>query len=239
MERLQKVIAQSGLASRRKAEELIKQGKVKVDGQVVTELGTKVASNAAIEVAGKKLLTEEKEYYLLNKPRGTISSVSDEHDRDTVVSLINTTTRIYPVGRLDYDTTGILILTNDGNLTNILTHPKFNVEKTYIAKIEGFLSSEEMNKLKRGIAIDGIKVLPTKIKSRKRDYDKKTEIIELTIVEGRNHIVKRLFSELNHEVVKLKRESYSFLTLGNLKSGEYRELTLKEVKKLYNLINNK
>ena len=236
MERLQKVIASSGFTSRRKAEELIKNGKVSVNGSIVTELGTKVSYEDSIVVDGTLLKKEtNKEYYLLNKPRGIISSVSDDKDRKTVVDLINTDTRIYPVGRLDYDTTGLIILTNDGELTNILSHPSNNIEKTYIAKIEGILDVDDINKLKRGIVIEGKKCKPVRFKIRKKDKEKNNSLIEITIVEGRNHIVKKLFHELKHEVIKLKRETYAFLTLGDLKSGEYRQLSIKEVKKLYSL----
>ena len=236
MERLQKVIANSGFTSRRKAEELIKEGKVKVNGKVIKELGTKVSYDDSIIIDGVLLKKEEnKEYYLLNKPRGVISSVSDDKNRKTVVDLIETETRIYPIGRLDYDTTGLIILTNDGKLTNILSHPNNNVEKTYIAKIEGILSKENIDALKKGIIIDGRKCKPVRFKVRKKDLEKNISMVEITIVEGRNHIVKKLFHELKHEVIKLKRESYSFLTLDNLKSGEYRMLSIKEVKRLYSL----
>ena len=236
MERLQKVIADAGFTSRRKAEELIAQGKVEVNGYIVTQLGTKVSGEDSIVIDGVLLKkNEKKEYYLLNKPRGVISSVSDDKNRKTVVDLINTDARIYPIGRLDYDTTGLILLTNDGELTNLLSHPKNNIEKTYIAKIEGILSVEEINKLKRGIEIDGRKCIPVRFKVRKKDQEKNTSMIEITIVEGRNHIVKKLFNSLKHDVIKLKRETYSFLNLGNLKSGEYRELSIKEVKKLYSL----
>ena len=236
MERLQKVIANSGFTSRRKAEELIKEGKVKVNGKVIKELGTKVSYDDSIIIDGVLLKKEEnKEYYLLNKPRGAISSVSDDKNRKTVVDLIETETRIYPIGRLDYDTTGLILLTNDGELTNILSHPNNNIEKTYIAKIEGILSKENIDALKKGIIIDGRKCKPVRFKVRKKDLEKNISMVEITIVEGRNHIVKKLFHELKHEVIKLKRESYAFLTLDNLKSGEYRILSIKEVKKLYSL----
>lgn len=234
MERLQKVIASSGYTSRRKAEELIKTGKVKVNGKVVQELGLKVNEEDIIEVEGKLLEKNEKKvYYLLNKPRGVISSVTDDKNRKTVVSFIDTTERIYPIGRLDYDTTGLLLLTNDGTLANLLMHPKNEVEKTYIAKIEGELSPSEFYKLKKGIVIDERKVIPTHLKVRKKE--EQSTIVEISIIEGRNHIVKKIFESMGHPVEKLKRESYAFLTLGHLKSGEYRELTLKEVKKLYSL----
>lgn len=236
MERLQKVIANNGYTSRRKAEELIRAGKVKVNGEIVTELGIKVSANDQIEVEGNNLVKSEKKvYYLLNKPRGVISSVTDDLGRETVVSLIDTEERIYPIGRLDYDTTGLLLLTNDGELANFLMHPKNEVEKTYVAKLEGMLTPSEFYSLKKGIVIEGRKVVPTRVKVRKTDKERNTQIVEISIIEGRNHIVKKIFDELKHPVSKLKRESYAFLTLGNLKSGEYRELSLKEVKKLYSL----
>ncbi len=234
MERLQKVIASNGYTSRRKAEELIKTGKVKVNGILVQELGTKVNEKDTIEIEGKLLeKNEQKVYYLLNKPRGVISSVCDDKNRKTVVSLINTNVRIYPIGRLDYDTTGLLLLTNDGELANQLMHPKNEVEKRYIAKIVGNLTPSEFYSLKQGIMIEKRKVIPTYLKVRKTEEN--AQIIEIGLIEGRNHIVKKIFESLNHPVDKLKRESYAFLTLGNLKSGEYRELSLKEVKKLYSL----
>lgn len=234
MERLQKVIAGFGYTSRRKAEELIKSGQVKVNGNIVRELGTKVSSEDIIEIEGTVLEKNEKKvYYMLNKPRGVISSVQDEKNRKTVVSLIDTDLRIYPIGRLDYDTTGLLLLTNDGELANLLMHPKNEVEKKYIAKIEGVLSPSEFYSLKKGIVIEGRKVTPTYLKVRKESEN--SSIVEIGIVEGRNHIVKKIFESLGYPVEKLKRESYAFLSLGNLKSGEYRELSLKEVKKLYSL----
>lgn len=234
MERLQKRIANTGYVSRRKAEELITLGKVKVNGVVIRELGTKVSGTDTIEVEGNILEESTKKvYYLLNKPRGVISSVTDDKNRKTVVSLIATEERIYPVGRLDYDTTGLLLLTNDGELANLLMHPKNEVEKTYVAKIEGILSPSEFYGLKKGIVIEGRKVVPTHLKVRKTSED--SQIIEISIIEGRNHIVKKIFESLHHPVSKLKREGYAFLSLGNLKSGEYRELSLKEVKRLYSL----
>ena len=233
MERLQKVIANTGFTSRRKAEELIKNGKVKVNGKIVTELGTKVNASDLIEVENKVLeKTDRKYYFMLNKPRGYISSCEDEKNRKTIVDLIGIEARIYPVGRLDYDTTGLILLTNDGELTNILTHPKNEVPKTYIAKIEGNLTLEEFYRLKKGVVIENRKVTPEFIKIRKKSEN--SDIVEITIVEGRNHIVKKIFESVNHAVIKLKREKYGFLTLGNLESGEYRELSIKEVKKLYN-----
>ena len=233
MERLQKVIAESGLTSRRKAEELIVNGKVYVNGKKVTELGTKVSGDDYITVNGVELRKEEKVYYLLNKPRQTVCTVSDELDRTTVVDLINTDKRIYPIGRLDYDTTGLLLLTNDGELANILMHPSKNVEKTYVAKLNKNLEPSDLMKLKRGIKIDDFKCMPTRVKVKSFNQEKDNCIVEITIVEGRNHIVKRVFESLGYMVDKLTRTQYGFLKLDNLKSGEYRLLSIKEVKKLY------
>ncbi len=233
MERLQKVIAEAGVASRRKAEELIKNGKVFVDGKKVTELGTKVSGNSYITVNGVELSKEDKVYYLLNKPRGVITAVTDDKNRKTVVDLIATDKRIYPVGRLDYDTTGLLILTNDGDLANILMHPKSGVEKKYVAKLNKAFAIDDFHKLKKGLKIDGVKSVPTRLKIKKNDTDKDYSIVEISIVEGRNHIVKNLFLELGYLVDKLTRIEYGYLDLGTLKSGEYRMLNIKEVKKLY------
>ena len=234
MERLQKVIANSGYTSRRKAEELIEKGLVKVNGNTVYELGTKVNTGDLIEVEGYILKNENKVYYLLNKPRGVITSTDDDKGRKTVIDLIDTNTRIYPVGRLDYDTTGALLLTNDGDLANLIMHPKSNIDKVYIAKVKGLVGKNEISKLQNGIIIDGIKT--SKSKARIKKYDKKTDtsIVELTIHEGRNHQVKKMFNTLGYDVLKLKREKISFLDVKNLKSGEYRILNPKEVKKLYN-----
>lgn len=237
MERLQKVIANLGYTSRRKAEELIQAGKVKVNGIVVKELGTKVKTSDTIEVENTILDNNKNyEYYLLNKPREVISSSSDEHGRKTVVDLIKTTTRIYPIGRLDYDTTGILLLTNDGNLANKLMHPSSNIEKKYIAKVNGLVSGYDIKRLRDGVVIDGKKTSKAKVNLKK--YDKKTDksLVELIIHEGRNHQVKKMFEAINHEVLKLKREKYANLDLTGLKPGEYRKLTNKEVAILYSLV---
>ena len=239
MERLQKVIASFGYTSRRKAEDLIKKGKVEVNGQIITELGTKVNPTDIISIDGVTINKDVKhEYYLLNKPRSVISSVVDKEGRITVVDLIDTDARIYPVGRLDYDTTGLILLTNDGEFANFLMHPSFEVEKTYIAKLEGLIDKEDIEKVKSGLVIEDRKVEIKKFKVKKKDLDKKTTIVEITIVEGRNHIVKKIFKELGYSVMKLSRIKYAFLDLRGLKSGEYRCLTIKEIKKLYNLKNN-
>jgi len=233
MERLQKVIAASGLASRRKAEELILQGKVFVNGEKVTELGTKVKNSDDILVDGAQISREDKVYFLLNKPRRIISSASDEKGRTTVIDLIDTNARIYPIGRLDYNTTGLLILTNDGDLTNILMHPSNEVPKKYIAKLNKCMAITDFKKLEKGIIIEGIKCIPTRLKIKTNDTNKDYSMIEITIIEGRNHIIKKLFNELGYLVDALTRVEYGFLTLDKLKSGDYRRLSIKEVKKLY------
>ena len=237
MERLQKVIANLGYTSRRKAEELIIAGKVKVNGKVVTELGTKIKTSDTIEVENTILDNNKNyEYYLLNKPREVISSSNDEHGRKTVVDLIDTDTRIYPVGRLDYDTTGAILLTNDGILANKLMHPSSEIEKKYVAKVSGLVTGYEIKQLRSGLVIDGKKTSKAKVNLKK--YDKKNDksLVELIIHEGRNHQVKKMFEAIHHDVIKLKREKYAFLDLTNLKSGEYRKLTNKEVAILYSLI---
>ena len=235
MERLQKAIAASGLTSRRKAEELIVNGKVKVNGKVVTELGTKVSSKDEITVNNKIIEKEDKEYYILNKPRGVVTTTKDEKGRKTVVDLIPTNTRIYPVGRLDYDTTGVILLTNDGEFTNILTHPNNEVDKVYIAKLKGIIKGEQIKKLEEGIKLDKKTVKASRVKLKKVDQKTNTCLVQITIHEGKNHQVKRMFSEVGYEVLKLKREKIAFFTLKDLQSGEYRKLTPKEVQKVYSI----
>jgi len=236
MERLQKVIANSGYTSRRKAEELIETGHVTVNGEIVDTLGYKVNGNDIICIDGVTLNKDIiKEYYLLNKPREVICSVSDDKGRKTVVDLISTKTRIYPVGRLDYDTTGLIILTNDGELANILMHPKHRIYKTYIAKINGILNEEDFKKLRKGVLIDDRKLLIDNVKVRKLDKIKNTSLVEVTIHEGRNHIIRKLFEKLGYDVMKLTRNKFAFLTDDGLKSGEYRELSSEEIKLLFNL----
>ena len=238
MERLQKIIANSGYCSRRKAEEFILKNKVMVNGKIVNELGYKASSNDDIIIDGCTITKQDKVYYLLYKPRGYITSTSDDKKRKVVTDLIDTNKRIYPIGRLDYDTTGLLILTNDGNLANYLMHPKNKVDKVYLAKISGFLTGDEIKKLTKGIYIDGVKTSEDKVKVRKKDYKNKNSLVNITIHEGKNHQVKKMFEAVNHEVLKLKREKVAFLDLKGLKYGEYRELNPKEVKQLYNYFNN-
>ena len=236
MERLQKVIANYGYASRREAEKLIASGQVKVNDVVVRELGTKVSSSDIIQINNVQIDKNiGYEYYLLYKPRGVISSSKDEKGRKTVVDLIDTESRIYPIGRLDYDTTGIILLTNDGNLANMLSLPKSNIDKTYIAKVDGILKKEDIIKLKNGVIIDGYKTKKAKIKVKKIDKKNKTSIVEVTIHEGKNHQVKKMFEAVGYDVLKLTRIRFAFLDVKSLKSCEYRILNQKKKKKLYSL----
>ena len=233
MERLQKVIAHAGIASRRKAEELIIEGKVKVNGQVIRELGTKVTASDSIEVNGIKIEKEKKVYFLLYKPRGVISAVSDDRGRKTVVDLFpHVEERIFPVGRLDYETSGVLLLTNDGDFSNLLTHPRYNIDKTYVAKIKGLPRREDLKKLERGIMLEDGKTAPAKVKVLSSDREQGKSIIAITIHEGRNRQVRRMFEVIGCPVLKLKREQFAFLGLHGLNAGESRELTAHEVKQL-------
>lgn len=237
MERLQKVIASTGYCSRRKAEELIKEGKVMVDNEIITTLGYKVVSNAEIIIEGVLLEKENKVYFLLNKPRGVISSVKDDKKRTTVVDLIDTNIRVYPVGRLDYDTTGVLILTNDGEFANMIMHPKNEIDKVYVAKIEGILKKDAIIALENGVTIDGVTVNASRVKVKKTDLKSNHSLVEITIHEGKNHQVKKMFEAVGYHVEKLKRERLAFLTVDGLNSGEYRKLNNKEISRLYVLAN--
>ncbi len=234
MERLQKIIANSGYTSRRKAEELILNGKVKVNGELITELGTKVKESDIIEVNNEVINKEEKVYYLLNKPREVLSTTKDDKGRKTVIDLIDTDKRIYPVGRLDYDTTGALLLTNDGDFSNIITRPNNEIPKEYIAKLDKVITKEDINTIKKGIILDNKKIIPDKVKLKKVNKNG-TCIVDLIIHEGLNHEVKRIFNSLHYDVLKLKRENISIFSVKNMSSGEYRELTPKEVHIIYSM----
>ena len=236
MERLQKVIAQSGVASRRKAEELIATGHVKVNGLTVKEMGIQIGNSDVVEVDGVPIDREQPVYFLLYKPRNTISAVSDDKERRVVTDFFGgVSQRIYPVGRLDYDTTGVLIMTNDGELSQQLMHPKYHIPKTYVAKVKGMVDPMSIKKLERGIKIDGKKTAPAKANLISADRVKQTSIVELTIYEGRNRQVKNMFMALGFPVQKLKRETYGSLNLEGLKPGEWRELKSFEVNSLRNL----
>ncbi len=233
MERLQKVIARSGMASRRKAEELIKAGKVKVNGEVVTELGVKVSPDDYIEVNGIKVEREEPVYFLLYKPRGVVTTVKDDKNRKTVMDFFpHVEQRIFPVGRLDYNTSGLLLMTNDGDFANLMTHPRYKIEKTYIAKVKGIPSRQDLKQLQKGVQLEDGMTLPAKVKFLSANRQKKTAIIEITITEGRNRQVRRMFEHIGYPVLKLKRERFGFLTLKGLNAGDFRPLTPHEVKQL-------
>ncbi len=236
MERIQKYLSECGVASRRKSEELILKGKIKVNGVVVTELGTKVSHKDEILVNDNPIMKELKEYYLLYKPEKVITTTKDEKGRLSVIDLIDTKTKIYPVGRLDYDTSGLLLLTNDGEIANKLMHPSNNVPKVYQVKIDGIIKGFEIIELENGITIEGVKTKPAKVKLKKVDKKNNKSYLEVTITEGKNHEVKNMFSYFGYKVIKLKRIKYAFFTLDKLKIGEYRKLNSKEIKELYNYV---
>ena len=227
MERLQKLIAQAGLCSRRAAEELISAGRVSVDGKIIRELGAKAdPSKNKIRVDGKLLRFDTgKIYLLMNKPRGYVSTVHDERGRRTVLELLgeNFSERIWPVGRLDLNSEGLLLLTNDGELTNALIHPRFEVTKTYRAKISGIVTEEKLDKLRAGIELDDGPTAPAEIFLLEENF------IEITIHEGRNRQVRRMFAAIGCDVKRLRRVKFAGLTLKNLRVGEFRALTADEV----------
>ncbi len=229
-ERLQKVLAEYGIASRRKCEQLMVEGRVKVNGIIVTELGTKVDKfEDKIELNDDKLISlDEKVYVLLNKPIGYITSVKDQFDRPVVTDLLkNLKVRIYPVGRLDYDTEGLLILTNDGDLAYKLTHPKHQINKKYIALVSGIVQDEDIERFKSGLFIDDYKTAPAILKILKRNKD--TSLINVTIHEGKNRQVRKMCEAIGHKVIDLKRISMGNISLGELESGKYRLLNEKEI----------
>lgn len=236
MVRLQKAIADLGYCSRRKAEELIVSGKVYVNGKQERELGTKVSTSDTIRVNNELLTRQEKEYYMLNKPREVVTTTKDDKGRKTVLDYIDTDKRIYPVGRLDYDTTGLILLTNDGEFANMMMKPNSKIEKTYIAKINGIMPKEDLISLKKGVIIDKRKCIPDRVKVKSIDKVNNNSIIEITIHEGKNHEIKKIFEHFHLDVLKLKRVKYGSLVLGNLASGKYKKLTSKEVKVLYSMI---
>ena len=233
--RLQKFMAQSGYASRRKSEEIIAAKRVKVNGKVVSEMGYNVDElRDVVEVDGKILkLIKNFEYYILNKPIGVVCSAKDEKDRVTVVDMIDTNRRIYPVGRLDIDTTGLVLLTDDGELTNKIIHPKHEIEKTYIATVEGTPNAFGLKRLRTGIVIEGRKTAPAKVKILKNfDTD---SILEVVIREGRNRQVKKMFESVGHPVKKLMRIAIGDIKLGDLELGYYRKVTEDELRYLRSL----
>jgi len=235
MERLQKVIASSGYTSRRKAEVLIVSGKVKVNSTVVTELGTKVSKKDMIEVEGHILEKEEKVYYVLNKPSGYISSLKDEKGRNVVTDLVRTDKRIFPVGRLDYDTTGVLILTNDGDFSNSMSHPELGIEKEYSVTVDGAFNSYHKRMLINGVDIGGFVTSKAKVNIVSNDKKANKSVVSIVIHEGKNHQVKRMFDAIGFKVAKLKRVRYGVLTDKGLRLGESRLLKPHERKQLIEL----
>ncbi|WP_159544951.1 pseudouridine synthase [Streptococcus halichoeri] len=233
--RINKFIAHAGVASRRKAETFIKQGLVTINGQVVTDLATLVKSGDRVEIEGTPIYNEEKVYYLLNKPRGVISSVSDDKGRTTVLDFLpQVQERIYPVGRLDWDTSGLLLLTNDGDFTDKMIHPRNEIDKVYLARVKGIATKENLRPLTRGVVIDGKKTKPARYKIIRVETDKNRSIVELTIHEGRNHQVKKMFEAVGLLVDKLSRTQFGTLDLTGLRPGEARRLNKKEISQLHN-----
>lgn len=238
-ERLQKLIAASGYTSRRKAEQLILDGKVSVNGKVVNQLGVKAEPSDVIIIDGVRLLRENKRYYLFYKPEKVITSMLDEKNRICVKDFFeDVNERVVPVGRLDYDTSGALIMSNDGEFINLITHPRHKIKKTYVAKINGRLEENHLRILRSGVRIDDYKTAPAEVNIVKNKNKSSNTLVRLTIHEGKNRQVRRMFEALGYEVMKLKRESIEDLTLDGLKKGEYRILTIHEVKRLINKAKN-
>ena len=235
MIRLQKVIADSGYCSRRQAEKLITEGKVKVNGETCAILGTKVTKKDNITINDKPLPERIPVYYLLYKPEGYISTTKDDKGRKTVIDLVPSDQRLYPVGRLDFDTSGVLLLTNDGEFHHAMLHPKHKIEKEYEVKIEGLLRKETSFKLMKGIIIEGVKTHRAKINRVEYNTKNMTTSCHITITEGRYHQVKKMFEAMQHPVIKLKRIRFGLITLEGMKKGEYRPLKPHEIKQLHQL----
>lgn len=239
-ERLQKLLAHAGIASRRQAEQMILEGQVTVNGEIVTILGTRVQPQDKVTVQGK-LITVPAEtlvYYLLNKPTGVITSAKDPQGRKTVVDLLrDVPERVYPVGRLDYDTSGVLLLTNDGELAYRLMHPRYGVEKTYRVGVKEKLSVDVLNKLRRGVVLNDGKTAPAKVREVSRVAEGSLYLIDITIHEGRNRQVRRMFAQVGYPVVTLQRIRFGPLELKpNFSQGKYRILTVTEVHELRRLV---
>lgn len=232
--RINKYLASCGLASRRKVEEYIIDGRIVVNGVVETNLSTDIKDTDVVLFDGRRIIATSKyEYYMINKPKGYISSVKDDRGRKVVTSLINTNARIFPVGRLDFNSEGLLLLTNDGELMYKLTHPKNNISKTYLVNINDNVSDNILDELRKGVVIDNYKLHPCLIYVLDR-RDKETKL-KITIFEGRNREIRKMFEKFGKQVVFLKRIAIQNLKLGNLKLGEYRKLTAEELSYLKNL----
>lgn len=234
LERLQKILAQAGVASRRKCEEMIKAGMVAVNGEQVTELGVKVDPAVdTITVNGKPIRSEKKLYLMLNKSKGVISSAKDPQGRKVVSDFLpGIKERVYPVGRLDYDTEGLLLLTNDGEFANLLTHPSHQVPKTYLATVKGVPHGTALERLQKGIMLEDGMTAPAEVEYDDVDTENQVATISITIYEGRNRQVRRMFEAINHKVTRLKRIKFGELGLQQLGRGKYRHLTPKEVEEL-------
>ena len=235
-ERLQKFLANAGIASRRKCEELILNGKIEVNGEVITELGTKVSDKDIVKYNGKIVKSEEeKVYILLNKPIGYVTTAKDQFNRETVLDLVKINKRVVPVGRLDMYTSGALILTNDGEFVNMLTHPKNEVNKTYNVTVKGNVTNEDIEQLQKGVEIDdGYITKPAKVKILKIDDEKNISRIQITIHEGKNRQVRKMCEAINKKVLALHRCKIGNLEVKDLEVGKWRYLTKKEVENLKN-----
>jgi 23S rRNA pseudouridine2605 synthase len=237
MERLQKILAAAGVASRRKCEEIIQQGRVTVNGVQVTALGLKVdLSQDEIAVDGKKIMEQQKIYIAFHKPKGVIASVSDPQGRQTVIDYLHgIKQRVYPIGRLDYDTEGLLLFTNDGEFANALMHPRYHVEKTYLVYTKGIPHGSLLEKLAKGIELEDGWTAPALVEYADADPDTKEAIIQITITEGRNRQVRRMFEALHLGINRLKRIRFGNVNLEGLQRGKYRSLTRQEIEELRNL----
>ena len=235
--RLQKYMAMCGVAARRKCEEIIASGRVSVNGQIITEMGTQVEERDVVLVDGVKITPEEeKRYILYHKPAGEVTTVSDEKGRETVMDRFRDfPVRLYPVGRLDYDSEGLLLLTNDGELAQRLTHPSCEVDKVYLARVTGNPSNEAIDRLRRGVYMEGDqrKTYPAEVRVV-RDESLFSDIV-VTIHEGRNRQVRRMFDAVGHKVLLLRRIRFGAVELGSLRRGEWRELTQEEIDALHRL----
>lgn len=228
--RINKYLSECGVASRRKSEELITEGRISVNGQVVVDLGFKVdADKDVVAVDGEKIKFEKRVYFLLNKPKGFITSTEDEKQRRTVTELIKTDKKIFPVGRLDYNTTGLLLLTNDGDFSNKMTHPRNKFVRVYSASLDKNLDQKDREKLLKGILLDNRKSRFGSVDFNERKNYKK---VTVTTVEGRNHFVKRMFSALGYNVKNLTRTSFGPFELGKIRQGEYIEIRKEEIEKI-------
>lgn len=233
MERLQKVIANAGVCSRRQAEELIIENKVKVNDKIVNTLGTKVNPEDKIEVDGKVISQEQKVYLLFNKPKNCVSTLSDDRGRPTVIDYLkDVKERVYPIGRLDFDTTGVLLFTNDGDFANSLAHPSNDIDKVYIATVKGVVTIEQLKPLVEGVEIDFRKTAPAKVRIIRANQEKDYTVIEIIIHEGRNRQIKKMFDAINIRVMKLNRDKFAGLTVVGLEPGQYRHLTKEEIDNL-------